>query len=295
MVELDFFSDKELGKKELITEEISLNVYNAIVGIFNKYEICFSNEFPIYNNNNYIVGTNRRALVTDIRGYIPRLESIGEADEWDVPDNYTILDFVQYCYSKISDVVSYDTDYYGKTTYIVQDTEQKRESYRNEVNQLFERNQIVFYIDNDGSIKRQLPVEMGNLINNLPVRTNDAQLNELIRLAFENIHKPQLKDRTFALEKIWDAFERMKTYYEGMDKKNSAKTLVENVSQGTKDFEKWINTEFLALTDIGNAYQIRHFEKWTIQIKEARHIDYLFYRMVSLISLCLIELNTIEF
>jgi abortive infection bacteriophage resistance protein len=76
------------------------------------------------------------------------------------------------------------------------------------------------------------------------VRTNDEQLNELIRLAFENIHKPQLKDRTFALEKIWDAFERMKTYYEGMDKKNSAKTLVENVSHGTKDFEKWINSNF---------------------------------------------------
>jgi hypothetical protein len=161
-VELDFFSDNELGKKELISEEIESNVYNAIVGIFNKYEICFSQYFPKYNNNNYIVGTDRRALLTNIKGYIPTLESINTVYEWDIPNKYTVLDFIQYCYKHISDVVPYDTDYYGKTTYIVKETEHKKELFRNEINQLFERNQIVFYIDSDGSIKRQLPVEMGN-------------------------------------------------------------------------------------------------------------------------------------
>jgi hypothetical protein len=290
-VKLNFFSDSELGKKELISEEINFYVYNAIVGVFNKYEIYFCKEFPTYNNDKDIIGTNRQELVTNIRGYIPSLEKIGATNEWDVPDKYAILDFVQYCHAKIYDVTLFSVDYYGRDTYIVQKTQDKKESFRQEINQLFERNQIVFYIDSDGLIKRHLPLEMGNLINNLPVKTNDQNLNELISLAIENIHKPQLKDRTYALEKIWDAYERMKSYYEGMNKKNSAQSLVKNVSKGTSDLEKWIELEFTNLTKIGNDYQIRHFERGKIKVTDISHIDYLFYRMVALISLCLKELN----
>lgn len=80
---------------------------------------------------------------------------------------------------------------------------------------MFERNQIVFYLDKDGKIKRNLPLEM----DNLPIKTNDQELNNLIKLAIEKIHKQKFNDRKLALEKIGDAFERMKTYYDGLDKK----------------------------------------------------------------------------
>ncbi|MEW5567688.1 hypothetical protein [Rossellomorea marisflavi] len=288
---MEFFSDNELGKKELVTEEIGFNVYNAILGLFDKYEINFCKYFPENNDKREIIGTNRKALVNDIRGYIPSLENLSAVLEWDVPDKYAILDFVQYCFTKITDIEYDGRDFFGRDTYFTLGTDESKKSFQKEVNQLFERNQIVFYLDDDGSIKRQLPVEMGNLITNLPVKTNDDNLNELISLAIENIHKPKLHDRTFALEKLWDAFERMKTYYEGMNKKKSVSTLIDNVSKGTDDFKQIIESEFLLLTKIGNDYQIRHFEKGKIKVSEKRHVDYLFYRMINLISLCLNELN----
>jgi len=288
---MEFFSDSELGRKQLITEDISLSVYNTIMVIFNKYELYFCEKFPLKNDKNNITGTDRKTLVTTIRGYIPSLEKLGTLDEWDdIPDKYSVLDFVQLCFSIITDIEYNDTDFWGRDTYISLNLGVKKESFRQEINQLFERNQIVFYLDKDGKVKRNLPLEMDNLVNNLPIKTNDHELNNFIKLAIENIHKPKLSDRKFALEKIWDAYERMKTFY-GLEKKNSAKQLVQNVAAGTDNFDTFLNSEFKTLTDIGNDFQIRHFEKGTFPINEVKHIDYLFYKMIALISLCLTELN----
>ncbi|WP_322421777.1 hypothetical protein [Jeotgalibacillus haloalkalitolerans] len=289
---MDFFSDNELGKKELNSEEINFNVFNAIVGIFNRYELCFCKHFPMYNDRRQIIGTDRKTLIADIKGYIPSFEEFGQFEEWNFPNKYSVLDFVQYCYSKISDVYYDETDFFGRDTYITMSTNEKKEAFRKEVNQIFERNQIVFYVDENGNIKRQLPIEMGNLINDLPVKTNDDNLNELIKLAIDNIHKPEIEKRTFALEKIWDAYERMKTYYEGMNKRNSANTLIEEVARGTNNFDEVLEAEFRSLTDIGNKFQIRHFERGKIKVNDKKHVDYLFFRMIALISLCLNELNT---
>lgn len=113
-------------------------------------------------------------------------------------------------------------------------------------------------------------------------------MNKLVSDAVGRIVLPKFEDRKLALEKIWDAFERSKTYFleDGkVDKKTSVAKVLDKLSNNDANFRQLLNEECLALTKIGNDYQIRHFEKGKISIDNSNQVDYLFYRMFSYINL----------
>lgn len=117
-------------------------------------------------------------------------------------------------------------------------------------------------------------------------KTNDNELDMLINEAKDRFFIP--KDKQIALEKLWDAFERLKTYYQSNKKKSST----ELINKASKDFDfKLIEDEFRLLTKIGNEYRIRHHETDKIEVKNSKHVDYLFFRMLSLIDLCIKSIN----
>lgn len=121
------------------------------------------------------------------------------------------------------------------------------------------------------------------------VLTVDKELNKLIEEAkkrFENVN-----DKKIALEKLWDAFERIKTYF-GTNKRLSSEQLVDLISTSfDRDF---INSEFKELTSIGNNYNIRHHEQDKIILIEKKHIEYLFFRMLALLNLCVENIHEKE-
>ena len=119
--------------------------------------------------------------------------------------------------------------------------------------------------------------------------TIDQELNKLIEEAKKRFENPS--DKKIALEKLWDAFERIKTYF-GTNKKLSSEQLVDLISTNfDKDF---INNEFKELTSIGNSYNIRHHEQGKIIISENKHIEYLFFRMLALLNLCVENIHEKE-
>jgi len=81
--------------------------------------------------------------------------------------------------------------------------------------------------------------------------------------------------------------ERLKTYYTSLDKKNSVSKIVNDMASGRDEFIKLFNNEFIALTNIGNDFRIRHHETNKIDITDNRHYDYFFNRCLSLIALAL--------
>ncbi|QWG56868.1 hypothetical protein EXW50_16290 [Bacillus mycoides] len=293
----EYFSDRELGTKELQSESITLTVYKGIVGLYKKYEKNFSAEYPDYcdDPNGRVWGTNENLLEASIAAHIPNLETpiyINRYyDDSDI-DIYAILDFVEFMYSRIGDIQQGDYhSFYNHYHVNFLDTKNEREQFRKELNQIFSRNGIVFYLDDEGIIKRQLPIQLDTVLQNLHVYSKDTILNELVNSAIENIRKPKEFDRQIALEKIWDAFERIKTFYDPNNKKTSSQKLVTKIAEGTTDFDAILDTEFRALTEIGNKYHIRHFETNKIKINSTKQIDYLFYRMISLIDLCMDKVN----
>jgi hypothetical protein len=131
-----------------------------------------------------------------------------------------------------------------------------------------------------------LDVNLELLFDN-EVDTKDEELNKLIENAKSRFLSPN--DKQVALEKLWDAFERIKTYFDS-DKRKSAEKLVDLIS---RNFDKeLIDKEFKSLTKIGNAYRIRHHETNKIEIVESKHLNYLFFRMLSLLDLCIISIRS---
>jgi hypothetical protein len=118
------------------------------------------------------------------------------------------------------------------------------------------------------------------------VQTDDEELNKLIKDAKDRFFNP--KDKQIAIEKLWDAFERIKTYYGG-NKKQSSEKLVSIIAK--KFNPELIEKEFTTLTKIGNEYRIRHHETDKREIAESKYLNYLFFRMLSLIDLCLASIN----
>lgn len=96
--------------------------------------------------------------------------------------------------------------------------------------------------------------------------------------------------KQIALEKIWDCFERLKTIY-GEKKKQSLNKLLNNISHNSNELYSKLNQEFSELTKIGNEFQIRHFETNKKQIPSDHFREYLYFRVLSLISYCLNEIN----
>lgn len=135
-----------------------------------------------------------------------------------------------------------------------------------------------------------------DLLSNIKAETSDKELNDFINSAIKRYRE---NDKEAALNDLWKAFERLKTHY-GKDKKESAEKLVNKLSKNfqlnfvASDLDKslsgsdinFINTEFNILTKIGNNCHIRHSEPTNIKLTD-EYQDYFFFRLLSLIDLCL--------
>lgn len=109
-------------------------------------------------------------------------------------------------------------------------------------------------------------------------------VRDLLKIAIQKHKSPYPEDQQDAVEKIWDALERLKTYYTSLDKKASVSKIVNDMANGQTEFITLFDDEFSALTKIGNNYRIRHHETNKIDINDIRHYDYFFNRCLSLIA-----------
>lgn len=117
----------------------------------------------------------------------------------------------------------------------------------------------------------------------------EQELTILLEIAIEKIQSVDIEEKQIAVEKIWDAFERMKTLYEdstsNIDKKKSAEMIVNKISGNKQNWLDLFNAEFKTLTEIGNIYRIRHHETTKIKIEKPEWLDYFFGRCYALISM----------
>lgn len=121
------------------------------------------------------------------------------------------------------------------------------------------------------------------------IQIKEYGLEDLLREAEDLYNKNQY---SYAVEKLWDAFERLKSYYNpSLNKKKSAEKIIEDISFGNEEIKNMFDSEFKALTEIGNSYRIRHHEKDKIDIINDLHYEYFYKRCLSLISVLLNKLN----
>lgn len=112
-------------------------------------------------------------------------------------------------------------------------------------------------------------------------------LKELVEQATTLYNNGTTSDKQLAVEKIWDALERLKSYYLDLDKKRSSEKIINDISNQNDKYIGLFADEFLKLTKIGNDFRIRHHETNKINIIDHNYYDYLFHRCYALIELAL--------
>lgn len=127
-------------------------------------------------------------------------------------------------------------------------------------------------------------MEMDRINLKIEQAIKEPGLKELINDALANYRSNSYKNRQNAVEKLWDAFERLKTYHIDLSKPLSVDKIIDAMSKDEENFKKLFEKEFKELTSIGNDFRIRHHETYITDITELRHYDYFFMRCFALIK-----------
>lgn len=306
---MKYFSDREGHNIPRNKEQIDIPVWNGICAIILELvsNNSLSEAFPMdCEDGRGVCGCDFIALQDRVNAIIPNLEIpvrridinpyaiknefdfIEDEGEKKSPINtVAVLDLIELIHSCISDpkkVGEYHT-FFSHYHYRFEHNGENQRVFREHINELFARNGIAYTLTEEGIIHRVLPAPVGNIVTQ-HIKTSDARLNTLLNEAFANILIPNKANRVVALERIWDAFERLKTYY-SIDKKTSIEQVITKLSAGNALFETYLEDECKKLTEIGNKFQIRHFEKGKEEIKIEAQIDYFFFRMLAFVNLFL--------
>ena len=132
---------------------------------------------------------------------------------------------------------------------------------------------------------RQIPPILFEAMGTLPP-SGDYILDELLADACKKFKDATPKSRAEGTEKLWDAWERLKSIDVQGDKRMSVASLLEQCSP-EPTFRAQLNSEAKALTEIGNSFHIRHFETDKVSINLPEQHDYLFHRLFALMHLLL--------
>lgn len=159
------------------------------------------------------------------------------------------------------------------------------EKFEKEINTIFKLNDISIELKS-GEIHstNNKTIELDSSI-----KIGEVGIEELITTADDLYRKAKY---SYAVEKIWDAFERIKTYYyPALNKKKSVEKIIKDISCENENIEMMFDLEFKTLTDIGNNYRIRHHEINKIDISKELHYKYFYKRCLALISVLLENLQ----
>lgn len=258
----------ERNKSLITSKKISIKLPNAVrhqlFKVMDEYNEIFM--FTSETNFNYYKSINELVLEDIIKFYIPK----------------------HYVGSELVEIKEFGDFKEGTSPFIVFDVIEsfnrhttKSSQFGNEINAIFKLNNINIELRN-GEVYSTSNKAIG-LDDSTNI--NEAGIEELIRTAEDLYNKGNY---SYAVEKIWDAFERIKTYYyPTLDKKKSTEKIISDISYGNEHIKKMFDNEFIILRDIGNSYRIRHHEINKIDIIRDLHYKYFYKRCLALISVIL--------
>ncbi len=278
MVQAAYFSDRERGPRARTDEVISVRVWGALYdlvqsGIDNG---SFGFRFPeMCSDGRGPYGTDAAAFWRTARAEIPDLPEQLRADE--PPDTLAILDLLEFCANSIAQPVQRDFHSYFGHYHLRFEREAGLVEFVSAVNRLFARNGIALELTPEGVAQRLGPPLLRDGLRQAVFHTGDAETDKMLEDARRRFLSPQFPDRQDALEKLWDAFERIKTLEQGSNKRESASRLLDlAVGDQALKFRAFLDDEAKALTAIGNTLRIRHSEIDKEPLQNSQQVDYLF-------------------
>lgn len=119
--------------------------------------------------------------------------------------------------------------------------------------------------------------------------SGDKTVDDLLLHAISAFRSPEPVNRRVAVEKLWDAWERLKTLLDANPSVGNKMLL--DAAADEKKFRELLEHDAKQLRDAGNDFHIRHFKIASTEIVRIEQYDYLFYRLFALVNLLLVSLK----
>jgi hypothetical protein len=287
------FTERHSGAAPRVKEELDEITRNGLIALVQSRieEEWFGDSFPaICPDGRGNGGCDKNKLETMMKAYgviWPGDQDTyrHRAEDEQVPTDGEVFDLIEFSYEHVSEPTAHDFHSYFGHSHYSYNAKTGRQKFEQEVNRLFERNGMAFHLEH-GEVARLAPAVLHETLANTTFRTGDKILDGLLETARNKFLNRSLDVRRESIERLWDAWERLKTVEPGKDKKATAKALLDKAS-AEPEFRELIEEEARKLTEVGNQFMIRHTETGKVPIAKSSHVDYLFGRMFSLVLLAL--------
>jgi len=278
------------------TYDINTDMYALLLDCCLKHK---NNLIHLFTSNSHHDFTDSDYISFDEKGFIRRIkmripalfrdcaDNIIAPQQYEEYDQYALLDFIEFVAQNVKDISEeWNSGYHDFKRIECYDSSDVFKSFQKEINEIFFETGLLYELTDKKIVER--------IVENTPLTTDieksfetvDEQgTKDLLKDAIALYKTPSPAARQDSVEKIWDALERLKTYYKEMDKKDSVTKVIDNMASGNVAYIDMFNTEFNALTSIGNKFRIRHHETNKIDITDIRYYDYFFNRCLSTIAL----------
>jgi len=226
-----YYTDREYGARPAISETVDARVWGGLHALIEMrigngaFGFRFAEQCP---DGNGPCGCDRRTFAQFLQAEVPWVEWPLRRDE--LPETPVVLDVLEFCAKAVGEPIpgSYHS-YYGHH-HMKWERATGLASFVADVNLLFQRNGIAFKLDADGHAQRILPQPVAQALGWQMFDTADAELDRLLEYARSHFLSSKFDDRRDATEKLWDAFERMKTLEPGLDKRVQADALLDHAA-----------------------------------------------------------------
>lgn len=301
---MGYFTERNDMRKPINkSSNIDPEKYDIILGCCERYYDYIAWRFPEECEDGCgVCGIDIWKLAKEIKYEIPDLY-IGDSGKISTPcvyhnifsgenqvdeyNQYALLDFVEFLWINMRDVNKNEYhSFFKHYHYIKKETRSIVGIFQDDINKIFKKLGLLYILNEKGKVERIVENDVvTNEVINSVLAVKEKGVRELLQEAVEKHQSHDPKEIRDAVDKIWDAFERLKTYYTNLDKMKSAEKIVEDISNGEKEYIDFFNEEFRKLTKIGNEFRIRHHETDKIEITDLSYYDYFFNRCISLIAL----------
>lgn len=282
-----YFRDREEGVPHPTEDDISHTVWEGIHAFISRlFDLnYFAKAFPVNcSDGDFVVSTNRHLFYSDMEALVPGSSSSFTNDN--VPSTPIAAEIIEFCFDNIAKPAEpkpAEFHEFFRHYHLNFDVDAGQLFFHKRINLLFQRNGIALTLKENGHMERVNAPVIGELVAFCKLQTGDQILDALIQAAQDKYKSSSIDDRIGALEKMYDAWERIKSLMDKDKKRSVEKILVATSSEPC--FREQLDTEAKTLTDIGNIFSIRHSETNQIELTESSHIDYLIHRLFSLIYL----------
>jgi hypothetical protein len=285
-----YFSDRERGPRPRTTEDIGQTVWAALCHLIQSRIVdgSFGYKFPeACPDGAGPCGCDGQKFDMIARAEIPELPeqwlyAYAEAP----PDVLIILDLLEFCARNVARPIQAGYHPFFGHYHLRFDHDEGLKELVADVNRLLARNGIGFELTAEGRAMRLGPAALRDAVADALFHSGDAETDRLLEDSRRLILSPHIEDRRNGLEKLWDAFERIKTLESGNDKREQTMALLDRATRAPR-LRDFLKSEAKELTAIGNNLQIRHFETTQEKLEHPEEVDYLFHRMFSFIRLIL--------